>query len=99
MVDEELRKDEQNEPIELLLEEGECLLMGRSNQIPKDPGIFRSNCLIQGKVCKFIIDSRASNNMLSYEVVKKLNLKTFAHATPYYVTWVNENQNCWLRIE
>ena len=30
--------------------------------------------------------------MLSYEVVKKLNLKTFTHAAPYYATWVNENQ-------
>ena len=31
--------------------------------------------------------------MLSYEVVKKLNLKTFAHVAPYYASWVNENQN------
>ena len=94
LVEEEPRNNGQQEPIELHPEEeGEYLLMGRSNQIPKDPGIFRSNCLIQGKVCKFIIDSGVSNNVLSYEVVKKLNLKTFAHAAPYYATWVNENHN------
>ena len=97
LVDGETRKDEKREPTKIHPEEGECLLMGRSNQIPKDPVLVSSNCLIVGKVCKFIIDSGASNNMLSYEVVKKLNLKTFAHVAPYYATWVNDNQSFWVK--
>ena len=56
----------------------------------EDPHIFRSNCLIQGKVCKFIFDLGKIHNVLSYEVVKKLNLKIFAHVAPYYATWVTK---------
>lgn len=46
--------------------------------------------MIQGKVCRLIIDSGASHNVFSYEVVRKLYLKTIVHPNPCYATWVNE---------
>ena len=49
--------------------------------------------MIQGKVCRLIIDSGASHNVVSYEVVRKLNLQTSIHPKPYYASWVTENQN------
>ena len=49
--------------------------------------------MIQGKVCRLIIESGASHNIVSCEVVRKLNLKKIVHPKPYYATWVNENQN------
>lgn len=49
--------------------------------------------MIQGKVCRLIIDLGASHNVVSYEVVRKLNLQTFVHPKPYYATSVTKNQN------
>ena len=91
LTHEEPKEEEESRTILALLKEGECFLVGRGK--PHNPSIFRSNCLIQGKVCQFIIDSRASHNVVSHEVVRKLNLKMFPHPQPYYATWVNMNQN------
>ena len=86
-MEEETSKDKKKESILVLLEEGEHLFMGR-NQVSYNPSIFRSNYLIQSKVCRLIIELGASHNVVSYEVVRKLNLKTFVHPKPYYATWV-----------
>ena len=54
---------------------------------------FKTKCLIQGKVCSFLIDSGASHNLVSKEVINKLHLQTSPHPNPYYATWVSKDQN------
>lgn len=45
---------------------------------PNEPrhrrALFRIKCKIQGKVCKVVVDSRSTNNVISEEVVTKLKL-------------------------
>ena len=50
-----LVQEEEAEPKILLPEEGECLLLRKSEPFPQAT-IFRSKHLVQGKVCNFIID-------------------------------------------
>ena len=55
--------------------------------------IFKTKCLIQGKVCSLLIDLGGSHNLVSKEVINKLHLQTFLHPNPYYATWVSTDQN------
>jgi len=68
-------------------------------QVPKelDPSqrqnIFHGGCLINDKICLFIIDSGSCVNMASPRVVDKLGLKTIPHAKPYKLSWLKEEDN------
>jgi hypothetical protein len=42
------------------------------------------------KVCKVIVDSGSTDNLVSTEMVEKLELKTNAHPNPYKVSWLNK---------
>ena len=68
------------------------MLIG-SGQSVQGTNIFKTKCLIQGKVCSLFIDLRASHNLVSKEVINKLHLKNFPHPNPYYATWVSKDQN------
>ncbi|KFK41880.1 hypothetical protein AALP_AA2G183700 [Arabis alpina] len=50
--------------------------------------IFQSTCTVQGKVCRFVIDSGSSSNVISEEAVNKLGLVREAHPSPYKLTWL-----------
>lgn len=52
--------------------------------------IFHTRCLVQGKVCTLIIDGGSCTNVVSTEVVEKLNLHTLKHPQPYKLQWLNE---------
>lgn len=52
--------------------------------------IFQSTCTIGGKVCKFVIDSGSCENVVSEEVVTKLNLATVKHPRPYKLSWLEK---------
>lgn len=54
--------------------------------------IFRTNFKCQGKVCKMIIDNGSFDNIVSMEMVEKLNLSRKPHETPYRAYWVNDDQ-------
>ena len=45
--------------------------------------VFQSTCTILGKVCRFIIDGGSCENIISEEVVRKLEIKTSNHLKPY----------------
>ena len=47
--------------------------------------MFRAACKVQGKCCKVVIDSGSTDNIVSTEIVEKLNLKKVKHPTPYKV--------------
>ncbi|KAJ4789806.1 DNA/RNA polymerases superfamily protein [Rhynchospora pubera] len=75
--------------------EGESLISRRLCLAPptkedwKRHAIFKTNCTIGGKKCKLLIDSGNWENIISKEVVAKLNLTTTPHPHPYRLGWVN----------
>lgn len=44
-------------------------------------------------MCKVIIDSGSTDNIISEEVVQKLKIVKIPHTYPYRVTWLNKGQN------
>jgi hypothetical protein len=58
---------------------------------PEEPAqwtsLFRTSCKMKDRVCKVIIDSGITDNILSTEMVEKLEMKTTAHPRPYKVSW------------
>jgi hypothetical protein len=52
--------------------------------------IFRTTCKTKDRVCKVIIDSGSTDNLVSIEMVEKLELETTAHPNPYKVSWLQK---------
>jgi hypothetical protein len=50
--------------------------------------LFRTSCKTKDRVCKVIIDSGSIDNLVSTEMVEKLELETTAHPKPYKVSWL-----------
>ena len=68
---------------DLVADHGLCLMVRRvclaprhTDETPPRHNQFHSKCTIAGKVCKFIIDSSSSENMIAEDVVNKLKLAT-----------------------
>lgn len=79
-------------------DEGPLLVLRRACLTPKANGesnqhhcLFQSTCTINGKVCKFIIDSGSCKNVISDDTVSKLALSTTAHPHPYNLAWLNRD--------
>lgn len=45
--------------------------------------IFRTKCKYKGKVCKVIVDSGSLDNIVSIEMVEKLNVPRIPHESSY----------------
>jgi hypothetical protein len=52
--------------------------------------VFRTACKTKNRVCKVIIDSGSTDNLVSTEMVEKLELKMTAHPSPYKVSWLQK---------
>jgi hypothetical protein len=52
--------------------------------------LFKIACKTKDKVCKVIIDSGSTDNLVSKKMVEKLELKTTAHPRPYKVSWIQK---------
>jgi hypothetical protein len=52
--------------------------------------LFRTACKTKDKVCKVIIDSGSTDNLVSKEMVEKLEMETTAHLKPYKVSWLQK---------
>jgi hypothetical protein len=52
--------------------------------------LFRTTCKTKDKVCKVIIDSGSTDNLVSTEMVEKLEMETTALLTPYKVSWLHK---------
>jgi hypothetical protein len=67
--------------------------------------LFRTSCKTKDKVCKVIVDSGSTDNIISIEMVEKLELETVAHPSPYRVLWlqkghqVNVTKQCLVEIK
>ena len=73
---------------------GTMLLIHRNCMAPRTSeawqrtALFNSTCTIKGKMCKFVIDSGCSSNVVSEEAVRKLALMPEAHPHPYRLLWM-----------
>jgi hypothetical protein len=52
--------------------------------------LFRTTCKTKDRVCKVIVDSGITNNLVSIEMVEKLELETIDHPSPYKVLWLQK---------
>jgi hypothetical protein len=50
--------------------------------------LFRMTCKTKGWKCKVIVDSGSTDNLVSTEMVEKLELETTDHPSPYKVSWL-----------
>ena len=89
-----------DEPEELELDTGVCLMLRRSclaprrsNDFPQRNNLFHSRCTIKGKVCKLIIDSGSSENVIAADAVTKLALKDEQHPAPYKLAWLQQTHD------
>ena len=51
---------------------------------------FHSTCIVNGKVCHFIIELGSCENVVSEDVVRKLSLKVEVHLSPYCLAWLKQ---------
>ncbi|KAH7679182.1 Acid proteases protein [Dioscorea alata] len=54
--------------------------------------IFHTRCTCRGKVCDVIIDGGSFENVISSDMVEKLQLKTEDHPHPYGLTWLEKKK-------
>jgi hypothetical protein len=52
--------------------------------------LFRTACTAKDRKCKVIIDSGSTDNLVSTEMVEKLELTTTKHPSPYKVSWLQK---------
>jgi hypothetical protein len=56
----------------------------------KRNSLFRTACKTKDRVCRMIIDSGRTDNLVSTEMVEKLELETTAHSKSYKVSWLQK---------
>jgi hypothetical protein len=52
--------------------------------------LFRTTCKTKGWECKVIVDSGSNDNIVSTEMVERLELETTDHPNPYKVLWLQK---------
>jgi hypothetical protein len=52
--------------------------------------LFRTACKTKDKVCKVIVDSGSTDNLVSIEMVEKMELEMIDHPSPYRVLWLQK---------
>jgi hypothetical protein len=52
--------------------------------------LFMKSCKTKDRVCKVIIDSGSTDNLVSTNMVEKLELETTTHPNPYKVSWLHK---------
>ena len=94
-------------------ETGETLVMRKVmlkqvkevDEPPHRTALLRIVCKVQGKSCKVIIDGGSTDNLVSIEVIEKLNLQKTKHPIPYKVSWLQNghqllvSEQCEIELE
>jgi hypothetical protein len=52
--------------------------------------LFQTACKTKDRLCKVIVDSGSTNNLVSTEMVEKMELETVVHPSPYRVSWLQK---------
>ena len=58
--------------------------------------LFRTRCTLQGSLCDLIIDSGSQENIISKDVVERLQLEMETHPNPYSIRWIKEVGGIWV---
>ena len=90
--------DAKEQEIENVPEIGESLLLKKvllkSEKNSVEPAqrkaLFNTMCKVKWKFYKVIVDRGSMDNLVSTELVEKLNLKKTKHPTPYNVAWLQK---------
>jgi hypothetical protein len=80
------------------IEGGRSLMMRKALLTPKKDvessvqrtRLFRTACKTKDRVCKVIVDSGSTDNLVSTEMVEKLELETIDHPNPYRISWLQK---------
>ena len=57
---------------------------------PQRNTLFRTNYKSHGKVCKVVIDSGSTENLVSKEMLDKLKLEKIPYPNPSHVSWLTK---------
>jgi hypothetical protein len=52
--------------------------------------LFRTACKTKDRVCKVIVDSGSTDNLVSTEMVEKMELEMIDHPSPYRALWLQK---------
>jgi hypothetical protein len=52
--------------------------------------LFKTTFKTKDRLCKVIIDSGSIDNLVSIEMVDKLEMETTEHTSPYRVSWLQK---------
>ena len=55
--------------------------------------LFRTTCKTKDRVCKVIMDNGSMDNLVSTEMVEKLELEMIDHPSPYRVSWLKDRKS------
>ena len=58
--------------------------------------VFKTKCKVQGKCCNLVIDGGNTENLVSTEVKRKLNLKCEPHPNPYIISQLQKYQQVFM---
>jgi hypothetical protein len=80
------------------MEDGRSLMMmkvllmqePKTKKPEKRNNLFRTACKMKDRVCKVIIDSGRTDNLVSTKMVENLELETIAHPTSYKASWLQK---------
>ena len=50
--------------------------------------LFRTTCKVRDRKCKVVVDNGSTDNLISTEMVEKLELEMTNHLSPYKVSWL-----------
>lgn len=59
---------------------------------PQRKSLFKTTYRSHGKICRVIVDSGSTEDVVSIEMVDNLDLKRVPHTTPYKMSWLNKGQ-------
>lgn len=71
---------------EALMVRRQLLRASKEKETTQRRSLFKTTYKCKGKVCKAVIDSGSTDNMVSNEMVDKLKLERIHHETPYKVS-------------
>jgi hypothetical protein len=52
--------------------------------------LFRTACKTKDRVCKVIVDIGSIDNLVSTEMVEKMEMENVVHPSPYRVSWLQK---------
>ena len=58
--------------------------------------LIHTRCTVQGSLCDLIIDSGSQKNIISKDVVERLQLETKNHPNPSAIGWIKEVGGIWV---